>query len=133
MDFGIGIATSSDSWKLAQRAEELGFTHQLRRTCAALTRLEITTGPPPASDPTVAPIAPPLAIRPSVSISLGQDLRRRCGATALTFQALAHRETAAPLREGPRVRIQLPPAASPLRTRVFVRDGSRTRQARLCR
>src|SRR6202041_4195949 len=25
--FGIGIATSSDSWKLAQRAEELGFTH----------------------------------------------------------------------------------------------------------
>jgi hypothetical protein len=27
MDFGIGIATSSDSWKLAQRAEALGFTH----------------------------------------------------------------------------------------------------------
>ena len=27
MDFGIGIATSSDAWKLAQRAEELGFTH----------------------------------------------------------------------------------------------------------
>ena len=27
MDFGVGIATSSDSWKLAQRAEELGFTH----------------------------------------------------------------------------------------------------------
>src|SRR3982074_735556 len=27
MNFGIGIATSSDSWKLAQRAEELGFTH----------------------------------------------------------------------------------------------------------
>jgi 5,10-methylenetetrahydromethanopterin reductase len=27
MDFGIGIATSSDSWKLTQRAEELGFTH----------------------------------------------------------------------------------------------------------
>ena len=27
MDFGIGIATSSDSWKLAQRAEELGFTN----------------------------------------------------------------------------------------------------------
>jgi 5,10-methylenetetrahydromethanopterin reductase len=27
MDFGIGIATSSDSWKLAQRAEGLGFTH----------------------------------------------------------------------------------------------------------
>jgi 5,10-methylenetetrahydromethanopterin reductase len=27
MDFGIGIATSYDSWKLAQRAEELGFTH----------------------------------------------------------------------------------------------------------
>jgi len=27
MDFGIGIATSSDSWKLALRAEELGFTH----------------------------------------------------------------------------------------------------------
>ena len=27
MDFGIGIATSGDSWKLAQRAEELGFTH----------------------------------------------------------------------------------------------------------
>ncbi len=27
MDFGIGIATSSDSWKLARRAEELGFTH----------------------------------------------------------------------------------------------------------
>jgi mannose-6-phosphate isomerase-like protein (cupin superfamily) len=25
MDFGIGIATSSDSWKLAQRAEELGL------------------------------------------------------------------------------------------------------------
>jgi 5,10-methylenetetrahydromethanopterin reductase len=27
MDFGIGIATSSDAWKLAQHAEELGFTH----------------------------------------------------------------------------------------------------------
>jgi 5,10-methylenetetrahydromethanopterin reductase len=27
MDFGIGIATSGDSWKLAKRAEELGFTH----------------------------------------------------------------------------------------------------------
>ena len=27
MDFGIGIATSGESWKLAQRAEELGFTH----------------------------------------------------------------------------------------------------------
>jgi 5,10-methylenetetrahydromethanopterin reductase len=27
MDFGISIATSSDSWKLAQRAEELGFSH----------------------------------------------------------------------------------------------------------
>src|ERR1700674_5962411 len=27
MEFGIGIATASDSWQLAQRAEELGFTH----------------------------------------------------------------------------------------------------------
>ena len=27
MDFGIGIATGSGSWKLTQRAEELGFTH----------------------------------------------------------------------------------------------------------
>ena len=27
MEFGIGIATAGDSWKLAQRAEELGFTH----------------------------------------------------------------------------------------------------------
>ncbi len=27
MDFGIGIATASDSWKVAQRAEALGFTH----------------------------------------------------------------------------------------------------------
>ncbi|MBV9251369.1 MAG: LLM class flavin-dependent oxidoreductase, partial [Acetobacteraceae bacterium] len=27
MDFGIGIASSHDSWKLARRAEELGFTH----------------------------------------------------------------------------------------------------------
>src|SRR5918997_7016925 len=27
MEFGIGIATSSESWKLAQRAEALGFTH----------------------------------------------------------------------------------------------------------
>jgi 5,10-methylenetetrahydromethanopterin reductase len=27
MKFGIGIATSSDSWKTALRAEELGFTH----------------------------------------------------------------------------------------------------------
>jgi 5,10-methylenetetrahydromethanopterin reductase len=26
MDFGIGIASASDSWKAAQRAEELGFT-----------------------------------------------------------------------------------------------------------
>src|ERR1700731_3468185 len=26
MDFGIGIATSSDSWKLGQRGEDLGFT-----------------------------------------------------------------------------------------------------------
>jgi len=27
MDFGIGIATAADSWKLAQRAEALGFSH----------------------------------------------------------------------------------------------------------
>jgi 5,10-methylenetetrahydromethanopterin reductase len=27
MDFGIGVPTSGDSWKLVQRAEELGFTH----------------------------------------------------------------------------------------------------------
>ncbi|MDQ2803001.1 MAG: LLM class flavin-dependent oxidoreductase [Pseudomonadota bacterium] len=27
MDFGIGIATSGDSWRLAERAEELGFSH----------------------------------------------------------------------------------------------------------
>ena len=27
MDFGIGIASASDSWKVARRAEELGFTH----------------------------------------------------------------------------------------------------------
>ncbi len=27
MEFGIGIPTSGESWKLAQRAEELGFTH----------------------------------------------------------------------------------------------------------
>jgi 5,10-methylenetetrahydromethanopterin reductase len=27
MDFGIGVATSADSWRLVQRAEELGFTH----------------------------------------------------------------------------------------------------------
>lgn len=27
MDFGVGIPTASDSWKVAQRAEELGFTH----------------------------------------------------------------------------------------------------------
>ena len=27
MEFGIGIPTSGDSWKVAQRAEELGFSH----------------------------------------------------------------------------------------------------------
>jgi 5,10-methylenetetrahydromethanopterin reductase len=27
MEFGIGIPTAGDSWKVAQRAEELGFTH----------------------------------------------------------------------------------------------------------
>ena len=27
MDFGIAVATSGDSWKVVQRAEELGFTH----------------------------------------------------------------------------------------------------------
>src|SRR3978361_1435153 len=27
MEFGIGIPTSGESWKVAQRAEELGFTH----------------------------------------------------------------------------------------------------------
>jgi 5,10-methylenetetrahydromethanopterin reductase len=27
MDFGIAMPTAADSWKLAQRAEELGFTH----------------------------------------------------------------------------------------------------------
>jgi len=27
MDFGIGIPSAHDSWKLAQRAEELGFSH----------------------------------------------------------------------------------------------------------
>lgn len=27
MDFGIAIPTAADSWKLAKRAEELGFTH----------------------------------------------------------------------------------------------------------
>src|SRR5262249_51868008 len=27
MEFGIAVATGADSWKVAQRAEELGFTH----------------------------------------------------------------------------------------------------------
>ena len=27
MDFGVGIPTASDSWKVAQKAEALGFTH----------------------------------------------------------------------------------------------------------
>src|SRR5215467_5250861 len=27
MDFGIAVATGADSWKVVQRAEELGFTH----------------------------------------------------------------------------------------------------------
>ncbi len=27
MEFGIAVATSADSWKLVQRAEELGFSH----------------------------------------------------------------------------------------------------------
>jgi 5,10-methylenetetrahydromethanopterin reductase len=27
MDFGIALATAADSWKVVQRAEELGFTH----------------------------------------------------------------------------------------------------------
>src|SRR5215510_8860781 len=27
MDFGIALPTAADSWKVAQRAEELGFTH----------------------------------------------------------------------------------------------------------
>src|SRR5882672_11975274 len=27
MEFGIVVATSADSWKVVQRAEELGFTH----------------------------------------------------------------------------------------------------------
>ncbi len=27
MEFGINLATSSDSWKIVQRAEELGYTH----------------------------------------------------------------------------------------------------------
>src|ERR1700674_4167311 len=27
MDYGINLATSSDSWKVVKRAEELGFTH----------------------------------------------------------------------------------------------------------
>ena len=27
MHFGIGIASGVDGWKVAQRAEELGFTH----------------------------------------------------------------------------------------------------------
>ena len=27
MDFGVGIPTASNSWKVAQRAEALGFTH----------------------------------------------------------------------------------------------------------
>src|ERR1041385_2302927 len=27
MDFGIGIASASDSWKVVARAEALGFTH----------------------------------------------------------------------------------------------------------
>src|SRR3954454_10908754 len=27
MDFGVGIPTASNSWKIAQKAEALGFTH----------------------------------------------------------------------------------------------------------
>ena len=27
MDFGIALATSADSWKVIQRAEELGFSN----------------------------------------------------------------------------------------------------------
>jgi hypothetical protein len=31
MDFGVGIASASDSWKVAQRAEALGFTRLVLR------------------------------------------------------------------------------------------------------
>ena len=27
VDFGIAVATGADSWKVAQRAEDLGFSH----------------------------------------------------------------------------------------------------------
>jgi 5,10-methylenetetrahydromethanopterin reductase len=27
MDFGISLPAAADSWKIVQRAEELGFTH----------------------------------------------------------------------------------------------------------
>ena len=27
MDFGIALPTAADSWRIVQRAEELGFTH----------------------------------------------------------------------------------------------------------
>src|ERR1043165_377318 len=50
MDFGIGIASASDSWKVAQRAEELGFTH------AWFYDTQMITGPYPSDEGETVPV-----------------------------------------------------------------------------
>ena len=55
MDFGIALATAADSWRVAQRAEELGFTHawfyeeQLQETDHTISEIVSSLKPKPYS------------------------------------------------------------------------------------
>lgn len=53
MEFGIGIATSGESWKLSRHAEELGFTHARfhdTQMIRAAGWSEIVIPPPPGQE-----------------------------------------------------------------------------------
>jgi plasmid stability protein len=53
MEFGIGIASGVDRWKVAQRAEELGFTHASPAPASPASWRP--TGPEVAEDRTLTP------------------------------------------------------------------------------
>ncbi len=61
MDFGIALPTAADSWKLAQRAEELGFSHawfydtqMLSADCFVAMQVPRSSSPGDTSESTTA-------------------------------------------------------------------------------
>ena len=139
MDFGIQLATSSHSWKVAKRAEELGFTHAwfydtqllnadmfVAMAAAAMqtSRIQLCTGvliPSNRIAPVVASALASLnALAPGrihFGVGTGFTARRTMGLRAISLSAAGR---ARPGRAGP---------AQGRDDRMVARRASRTRSA----